>query len=64
MIELMKEYQSLKSSINTIVENAETVAAIKLGLKDQEDTRRYLSKVMLEQLPPYVKMHLRLLNII
>lgn len=46
MIELMKEYQSLKSSISTIVENAETVAVIKFGLKDQEDTRRSLSKVL------------------
>lgn len=45
MIELMKDYQSLKSSINAIVENAEAV--IKLGLKDQEDTRRSLSKVSL-----------------
>ncbi|TSO25166.1 Nesprin-1 [Bagarius yarrelli] len=44
MIELMKDYQHLKSSINTIVENAETVAGIKLGVKDQEDTRRSLSK--------------------
>lgn len=58
MIELMKDYQSLKSSINTIVENAETVAVNKLGIKDQEDTRRSLSKVsiihnvgLLEQLP-------------
>lgn len=47
MIELMKDYQSLKSSINTIVENAETVAVNKLGLKDQEDTKRSLSKVSL-----------------
>lgn len=47
MIELMKDYQSLKSSINAIVENAETVAVNKLGLKDQEDTKRSLSKVSL-----------------
>lgn len=61
MIELMKEYQSLKSSIHTIVENAETVAVIKLGLKDQEDTKRYLSKVMLEHFCPNVnsKLHVR-----
>lgn len=45
MIELMKDYQNLKSSINTVVENAESVAVIKLGLKDREDTRRSLSKV-------------------
>lgn len=46
MIELMKDYQSLKSFINTIVENAETVAVNKLGLKDNEDTSRSLSKVI------------------
>lgn len=45
MIELMRDYQSLKSSIHVLVESAEAVADIKLVIKDQEDTKRSLSKV-------------------
>lgn len=45
MVDLMKDYHSLKSSINTILESADAIADIKAVLKDQEDTRRSLLKV-------------------
>ncbi|KAG1946578.1 nesprin-1 [Pimephales promelas] len=44
LVDLMKDYQSLKSSINTILESADAIADIKAVLKDQEDTRRSLLK--------------------
>ncbi|RXN33841.1 nesprin-1 isoform X3 [Labeo rohita] len=44
LVELMKDYQSLKSSINTILESADAISDIKAVLKDQEDTRRSLLK--------------------
>ncbi|XP_073726049.1 nesprin-1 isoform X5 [Misgurnus anguillicaudatus] len=44
LVELMKDYHSLKSSINTILESAEAITDIKAALKDQEDTRRCLLK--------------------
>ncbi len=41
----MKDYKSLKSSINTLLESADAISDIKAVLKDQEDTRRSLLKV-------------------
>lgn len=45
LVELMKDYHSLKSSINSVLESAEAITDIKAALKDQEDTRRSLMKV-------------------
>ncbi|RXM34120.1 Nesprin-1 [Acipenser ruthenus] len=45
LVDLMREYQSKKSTIIKIIESAENVAEIKSALKDQEDIRRTLSRV-------------------
>ncbi|KAJ8270592.1 hypothetical protein GJAV_G00116860 [Gymnothorax javanicus] len=44
LVELMREYQSLRSSVHDAVEGAESVAEIKSPLKSQEDIRRLLSR--------------------
>ncbi|KAG2468780.1 SYNE1 protein, partial [Polypterus senegalus] len=44
LIDLIREFQNRKSTINKIIESAENVAEIKSVLKDQEDIRRTLSR--------------------
>uniref|UniRef100_H3A1G7 Calponin-homology (CH) domain-containing protein n=1 Tax=Latimeria chalumnae TaxID=7897 RepID=H3A1G7_LATCH len=44
LVDLMREYQSLKSSITKVIGNADNVTVIKSTLKDQEDIRRTLSR--------------------
>ncbi|XP_056332375.1 LOW QUALITY PROTEIN: nesprin-1 [Danio aesculapii] len=44
LVDLMKDYQTLKSSVNSILESADAIADIKAVLKEQEDTRRSLLK--------------------
>ncbi|KAJ8275253.1 hypothetical protein COCON_G00098780 [Conger conger] len=44
LVELMREYQSLRSSVHAVVDGAESVAEIKSPLKGQEDIRRLLSR--------------------
>lgn len=41
----MKEYQILKTSISSIIENAEPLVDINSVLKDHEETKRSLAKV-------------------
>lgn len=42
----MKEYQSLKLAVTKVIENADNVTMTNSILKDQEDVRRALSKVI------------------
>lgn len=44
LLELMRDYQSLKSTVTKVIENTEEVAVIKSLLKDQEDIRRIMTK--------------------
>lgn len=45
LVDGLREFQSLKSSIGGIVEKASSVAEIRSALKDAEDIRRALSRV-------------------
>lgn len=42
----MREYQSLKSAVTKVIENADNVTVTKSILKNKEDIRRALSKVI------------------
>ncbi|XP_027759675.1 nesprin-1 isoform X4 [Empidonax traillii] len=44
LIDLMKEYQSLKSTVMKVIESANSASVIKSVWKDHEDVRRTLSK--------------------
>ncbi|XP_063773938.1 nesprin-1 isoform X14 [Pseudophryne corroboree] len=44
LIELIKDYEHLKSTITKVIENAENMISIKSTLKDQEDVRRTIAK--------------------
>lgn len=45
LVELMREYQTLKTSISSIIEGTEPLVDISSVLKDHEETRRSLTKV-------------------
>lgn len=45
LVELMREYQTLKTSISIIIESTEPLVDISSVLKDHEETRRSLTKV-------------------
>lgn len=45
LVELMREYQTLKTSISSIIESTEPLVDISSVLKDHEETRRSLTKV-------------------
>lgn len=45
LVGLMKEYQTLKSSIGSVIESTEPLVEISSVLKDHEETRRSLTKV-------------------
>ena len=45
LVELMREYHSLKTSINSTLESAEAMSDISSVLQDHEETKRSLSKV-------------------
>ena len=45
LVELMREYYSLKTSINSTLESAEAISDISSVLQDHEETKRSLSKV-------------------
>ncbi|XP_038626046.1 nesprin-1 isoform X2 [Tachyglossus aculeatus] len=44
LIDLMREYQSLKSAVSKVLENASNVTVIRPTVKDQEDIRWTISK--------------------
>ncbi|KAM6126873.1 nesprin-1-like [Pterocles gutturalis] len=44
LIDLMKEYQSLKSTVMKVIDSADSASVIKSVWKDHEDVRRTLSK--------------------
>lgn len=46
LIDLMKEYQSLKSTVMKAIDSAGSASVIKSIWKDHEDVRRTLSKVI------------------
>lgn len=46
LINLMKEYQSLKSTVMKVIDSANSASVTKSIWKDHEDVRRTLSKVM------------------
>lgn len=46
LIDLMKEYQSLKSTVMKVIDSADSASVIKSIWKDHEDVRRTLSKVI------------------
>lgn len=45
LVELMREYQILKTSISSIIESTDPLVEISSVLKDYEETRRSLTKV-------------------
>lgn len=45
LVELMREYQTLKTSISSVIESTEPLVDISAVLKDHEETRRSLTKV-------------------
>lgn len=45
LVELMREYQVLKTSISSIIESTEPLVDISSVLKDHEETKRSLTKV-------------------
>lgn len=45
LVELMREYQILKTSISSIIESTEPLVEISSVLKDHEETKRSLTKV-------------------
>lgn len=45
LVELMREYQILKTSISSIIESTEPLVDISSVLKDHEETKRSLTKV-------------------
>lgn len=47
MVDLTRDFQNMKSSISAILDNAESVAEMKVAVKDQDDIRRALSRVSL-----------------
>lgn len=47
LIELMRQFQTLKTSISCIIESTEPLVDISSVLKDHEETRRSLAKVRL-----------------
>ena len=46
LIDLIREYQNLKSAITKVLENASNVIATRTTVKDQEDLKWALSKVI------------------
>lgn len=46
LIDLIREYQNLKSAVTKVLENASNVIAIRTTVKDQEDLKWALSKVI------------------
>lgn len=46
LIDLMKEYQSSKSTVMKVIDSADSASVIKSIWKDHEDVRRALSKVI------------------
>lgn len=46
LIDLMREYQSLKSTVMKVIDSAGSASVIKSIWKDHEDVRRTLSKVI------------------
>ena len=50
LIDLMREYQNLKSAITKVLENASNVIAIRTTVKDQEDLKWALSKVIIHNI--------------
>lgn len=46
LIDLMKEYQSLKSTVMKVIDSADSTSVIKSIWKDHEDVKRTLSKVI------------------
>ncbi|XP_075718991.1 nesprin-1 isoform X3 [Rhinoderma darwinii] len=44
LIDVMKEYEHLRSSITRVIENVENMITIKSTLKDQDDIRRTITK--------------------
>lgn len=53
LVELMREYQTLKTSIGSILESSEPLVEISSVLKDHEETRRSLTKVGSNSPPGY-----------
>lgn len=47
LIDLMKEYQSLKTTIMKVIDSADSASVIKSIWKDCEDIKRTLSKVII-----------------
>lgn len=45
LVDLMREYQVLKTSISSIIESTEALVDISSVLKDHEETKRSLTKV-------------------
>lgn len=48
LIDLIREYQNLKSAITKVLENASNVIASRTTVKDQEDLKWALSKVIID----------------
>ena len=46
LIDLIREYQNLKSAVTKVLENASNVIATRTTVKDQEDLKWALSKVI------------------
>lgn len=50
LIDLMREYQNLKSAVSKVLENASNVIATRTTIKDQEDLKWALSKVIIQNI--------------
>lgn len=48
LIDLMREYQNLKSAVSKVLENASNVIVTKTAIKDEEDLKWALSKVIIQ----------------
>ena len=48
LIDLMREYQNLKSAVTKVLENASNVIVTRTTVKDQEDLKWALSKVIIQ----------------
>lgn len=44
----MREYQNLKSAVSKVLENASNVIVTKTAIKDEEDLKWALSKVIIQ----------------
>lgn len=60
LIELMRQFQTLKTSISSITESTEPLVDISSVLKDHEETRRSLTKVRLNCIFFKLKCHFEL----